>query len=56
MTLGEKVKALREARGWSQAELARAGAVRQALLSELESGRKEDTTGSVLRRLARRST
>jgi len=53
MTLGEKVKALREARGWSQAELARRARVRQALLSELESGRKEDTTGSVLRRLAR---
>ena len=53
MTLGTKLKALREARGWSQHELSRRARVRQALLSELESGKKEDTTGSVLRRLAR---
>ena len=52
MTLGEKLKDLREARGWSQSELARQARVRQALLSELESGRKADSTGSVLRRLA----
>src|SRR5438094_672225 len=53
MTLGEKLKALREARGWSQHELAQRAHVRQALVSELESGKKEDTTGSVFRRLAR---
>jgi len=53
MTLGEKVKALRVARGWSQNELSRRAHVRQALLSELELGKKEDTTGRVLRRLAR---
>ena len=53
MTLGEKLKALREARGWSQHELAQRARVRQALVSELESGKKEDTTGSVFRRLAR---
>jgi transcriptional regulator with XRE-family HTH domain len=53
MTLGEKLKALREARGWSQQELARRSGVRQALLSELELGKKEDTTGRNLRRLAR---
>jgi len=53
MTLGEKIKALREARGWSQQELARRAKVRPALLSELEGNKKEDTTGSVLRRLAR---
>jgi transcriptional regulator with XRE-family HTH domain len=50
--LGEKLKALRELRGWSQRELARQSGVRQTLISELESGRKEDTTGSNLRKLA----
>ena len=53
MTLGEKLKALREARGWTQQELAQRAHVRPALLSELETGKKEDTTGRVLRRLAR---
>jgi transcriptional regulator with XRE-family HTH domain len=52
MTLGEKVQALRLERGWSQRELARRSMVRQALLSELERGKKRDTTGRVLRRLA----
>jgi transcriptional regulator with XRE-family HTH domain len=53
MTLGEKLKALREERGWSQYELSERAGVRQALLSELELGKKEDTTGRNLRRLAR---
>jgi len=53
MTLGERVKTLREARGWSQAELARQAHVRQALISELETGKKTDTRGSILQRLAR---
>lgn len=52
MTLGEKLKDLREARGWSQQELSRRAHVRQALISELERGQKEDTTGQNLRRLA----
>ena len=53
MTLGEKIKALREQRGWNQREFSQRAHVRQALISELESGKKVDTTGSVLRRLAR---
>ena len=53
MTLGDKLKALREVRGWSQHELSRHAGVRQALISELESGKKQETTTSVLRRLAR---
>lgn len=52
MPLGEKLKALRMVRGWSQRELARQSGVRQTLLSELESGKKEDTTGHNLRKLA----
>jgi transcriptional regulator with XRE-family HTH domain len=53
MALGGRIKELRERRGWSQSELARRAHVRQALLSALETGRQPDTTGSVLRRLAR---
>ena len=52
MTLGERLKALRTARRWSQRELARRARVRPALLSELESGKKSDTTGTNLRKLA----
>ena len=52
MTLGTKLKALRTQRQWSQRECARQAGVRQTLLSELESGKKHDTTGRVLRRLA----
>ena len=52
MTLGEKLKALREARGWSQRELAQRAHVRQALISELESGKRGDTTGHNLTALA----
>ena len=53
MALGEKLKALRTEKGWSQRELAQRARVRQARLSELESGKKTDTTGQALRRLAR---
>jgi transcriptional regulator with XRE-family HTH domain len=52
MTLGEKVKALREQRGWSQRGLSRRAKVRQSLLSALELNKQTDTTGAVLRRLA----
>jgi transcriptional regulator with XRE-family HTH domain len=51
MELGRKIKAIRERRGWSQNELSRLSGVRQALISELEAGKKTDTTGQVLRRL-----
>jgi len=53
MTLGERIKLVRDQRGWNQQELARRAHVRPALISELEGERKTDTTGSVLRRLAR---
>ena len=52
MTLGERIKLIREKRGWSQNELSRRSGVRQALISELESGKKGDTTGVALKRLA----
>jgi len=53
MTLGEKVKALREARGWSQAELARRRGSAKRCSQSWNPAEREDTTGSVLRRLAR---
>lgn len=52
MTLGKRIKSIRERRGLSQNELSRLSGVRQALLSELESGKKQDTTGFALKRLA----
>ena len=53
MPLGDRLKRERERKGWSQNELSRLSGVRQALISELESGKKRDTKGSVLKRLAR---
>jgi len=53
MPLGTRLKRERERKGWSQNELSRLSGVRQSLISELESGKKRDTTGSVLKRLAR---
>jgi transcriptional regulator with XRE-family HTH domain len=52
MTLGEKIKWLRDARRWTQQELAQRAGVRQALISELERGRKTDAMGRNLRKLA----
>jgi transcriptional regulator with XRE-family HTH domain len=53
MSLGERLKLIRERRGLSQNELSRRSGVRQALISELEAGKKTDTTGGALVRLAR---
>jgi transcriptional regulator with XRE-family HTH domain len=52
MTIGEKIRKLRQQRHWLQQELAERSGVRQALISELEQGRKTDTTGTNLRKLA----
>lgn len=38
---GEKLRSLREAKGWSQAELARRSGVRQANISRYEQGLRE---------------
>jgi transcriptional regulator with XRE-family HTH domain len=53
MTLGDRIKRERERRGWSQNELARQAQVRQAQLSEVESGKRHDMMASILRRIAR---
>ena len=51
--LGQRIKQARERKGWSQRELARQAQVRQAIISELETGKKTDTIGVILKRLAR---
>ena len=52
MTLGERLRRLRMARRWSQRELAERAGVRQALISQLESGKQQDTTSTNVRKLA----
>jgi transcriptional regulator with XRE-family HTH domain len=51
--LGQRIKQARERKGWSQRELARQAGVRHAIISELETGKKMDTIGVILKRLAR---
>jgi len=51
--LGQRIKQARERKGWSQRELARQAGVRHAIISELETGKKTDTIGIILKRLAR---
>jgi transcriptional regulator with XRE-family HTH domain len=52
LTLGQKIRAIREARGWTQAELARRARVAQAYLSYLEQDQREPSL-SIAARLAR---
>lgn len=40
MTIGERIKNLREKKGWSQAELARRAAIGQSTLHAYESGNR----------------
>ena len=51
--LGRRIHTLRTALGWSQCELSQRANIRQALISELESGRKLDTTGRNIAKFAR---
>jgi transcriptional regulator with XRE-family HTH domain len=52
LTLGRRLKRFRMHRGFTQKELATRTRVRQALISELESGRKPDTLSRTLQKLA----
>ena len=52
VTLGDKLKGIRQQHGWTQRELARRAGVCAALVSALEQGRTRDTRGTVLRKLA----
>ena len=53
MTIGERIKALRQKKGWSQRALARLAGVRQATLAELETGMRTETRTDIARRLAK---
>ncbi len=48
-----RLKTLREAKGWSQAELARRAGVTQAYIAQLETGVRTNPTLKVAQRLAR---
>lgn len=50
---GLRVRRLREARGWAQAELARRANLGQAHISLLESGARRNPTADTLQRLAK---
>lgn len=49
---GKKLKALRQARGWTQAELARRAHLPAAHISQIESGTKNNLTWNTLAGLA----
>ena len=53
MTIGERIKALRQKKGWSQRELARLAGVRHATLAELETGKRTETRTDIARWLAK---
>jgi transcriptional regulator with XRE-family HTH domain len=53
VTLGQRIKALRDKRGLNQSELARRCAVAQATISRLESGDLQDVQTAIAKRLAR---
>jgi DNA-binding XRE family transcriptional regulator len=52
VTLGQKIRAAREARGWTQAELASRAQVAQAYLSYLEQDQREPSL-TIAARIAR---
>ena len=43
MNIGDRIRTEREARGWSQKELARRAGVTQGLISQIETGKNKDT-------------
>jgi transcriptional regulator with XRE-family HTH domain len=53
MTIGERLKRLRELAGLSQNELAKRAGIHHPTISALESGRQRDLTVSVAKKLAR---
>lgn len=53
MTLGERIKTLREKNGLGIRELSRLSGVRHATLSELERGIRADVTTETAKKIAR---
>ena len=52
MSLGSRIKTLREQKGWSLRELSRRADVRMATLSEIESGKRRDMTTATAKKIA----
>lgn len=52
MSLGEKVKALREKKGMNQKQLSEASLITQATISRIESGKVNQLKSDALKRLA----
>lgn len=52
MHIGERIKAAREARNWSQHDLARKSGVTQGTISKLELGQRRTPSGAILEKLA----
>src|SRR6266851_557238 len=52
MTLGERIKRLRERRGWNQRELARRAQVDNAWIHRLENGERHNISLDAAKRLA----
>lgn len=51
-SLGQKIRKLREGRGWSLSDLARETEISRSYLYELEAGRRSNPTRNVLQRLS----
>ena len=52
MFLGPKIRAIREARGWSSGELARRSGISRAYLWQLETGGKDKPSIEIIEKLA----
>jgi transcriptional regulator with XRE-family HTH domain len=52
MSLGWRIRLLRQRRGWTQDQLRAVSGVRQQLISELETGRRRTTQADLLDKLA----
>jgi transcriptional regulator with XRE-family HTH domain len=53
MSIGERIKAERDRRGWSQSELSRRSGVSQAFISQLEDGKRQELGMKAAQKLAR---
>jgi transcriptional regulator with XRE-family HTH domain len=52
VTLGAGLQRYRKAKGWSQTKLSVLSGVRQSLISELETGTRQDTRSHIVLKLA----
>jgi transcriptional regulator with XRE-family HTH domain len=53
MTIGARIRRLREKKGWNQSELATRADIKQSILSRIEGGSRPNPTTDIVRNLAR---